>query len=97
MTGDRSVHAKGAVEATHPVALNVGAEIVEVVRYDRGGKWYVEGPIVGRRQLTFASAVEMATTIARNGGQLFFGQQGGRAFDRRLADYRPVPPEVLAP
>ena len=34
---------------------------VEVVRYERAGKWYVEVPGVGRRRVTLEEAVQKAT------------------------------------
>jgi hypothetical protein len=50
---------------------------VEVVRYDRAGKWYRE--FGGRRlQITFAEAVCFAQ---KRRAEVFAGLPGGKAFD----------------
>ena len=57
----------------------------EVVRYDRAGKWYVEGCDGSRRLVTLDQAVKEAIHIAgRNRSGLFLGRPGGRAFDHRV-------------
>lgn len=49
----------------------------EVVRYDRAGKWYVEGP--GKRKLiTFGEAVDLALTVD---SVIHAGRVGGSRFD----------------
>jgi hypothetical protein len=60
--------------------------VVEVVRYDRAGKWYVE-PVAGRRWRV--SMQEAAQHAARHGLVPNYGLPGGATFDgalRRLLD-----------
>lgn len=73
MNTDRCVHAR-----TH--------DGVEVVRYDRGGKWYAE-PTDGtpRRALTLARAVELAT---QPGSTAVLRLPGGGAFDSAVRRHR---------
>lgn len=71
MADDRTVH----------IELPDGRE---VVRYDRAGKWYIEGPNITRLQLDLFHAAAQAI---RPGARVFTGRPGGRAFDaavRRL-------------
>jgi hypothetical protein len=63
---DRQVHAE--------FAALTGARI-EVVRYDRAGKWYFEGPN-GRRRVPVREAAARAVH-----GRVYFGRSGGRQFD----------------
>lgn len=67
MANDRRVHARTA-------------DGVEIVRYDRAGKWYAE-PTDGnrRRQLRFADVIELAT---QEGSTTHLRLPGGEAFDR---------------
>lgn len=78
---DRTVH------ATYPG--------MEIVRYDRAGKWYMEATGDGyvdaelglkRRQLGIGSAAEQAIWALANGGQVFFGRLGGSTFDKKVRD-----------
>lgn len=78
---DRRIHARGS--GTGPDQ----EDSIDLVRYDRAGKWYVEGCGL-RRHVSFAAAVDIAETIVRNGGTVFFGLPGGGRFDQRLEDYR---------
>lgn len=70
---DRTVHA-------------VSADGIEVVRYDRAGKWYLEPPshlLLPRQHVTIAEAVRFARWCADNGGRVFLRRAGGTAFDRK--------------
>jgi hypothetical protein len=49
----------------------------EIVRYDRAGKWYVEGN--GYR--THVSVSKAATLATEPGGRVFLGLGGGGRFD----------------
>lgn len=79
MTTDRRVH------ASYPGQYGT----IEVVRYDRAGKWYVEGIRPGERaRITLDAAVARADYASFcPGGQVFLGLPGGGAFD---AEYRRV-------
>lgn len=67
---DRSVHARSS-----------GAIVVEVVRYDRGGKWYLESSSFRRVLITLAVACERAASIYEQGGEVMFDLPGGNRFD----------------
>ncbi len=69
MSGDRTVHAKFIDQ-------------IEVVRYDRAGKWYIEY-LDGRKRkhVGVLDAAEEAARIAREGGVIYYGQPGGGRFD----------------
>ena len=70
MRGDRTVHAQGRG--------------FEVVRYNRAGRWYVEGS-KDRRQANLDQAVREAVHLAASvGGAVRLRQPGGSAFDRQL-------------
>lgn len=49
----------------------------EVVRYDRAGKWFVEGQH-GRRAV---SVLEAAQTAIQYAGEIHYGLPGGSRFD----------------
>lgn len=75
MTPDRIVH-----------GLYDGGEIV---RYDRAGKWYLEGPLKRRLHLVVAEAAALAAS-----GTWYSDRSGGQAFDakvRRLRDQQGRP------
>lgn len=55
----------------------ITADRTYVVRYDRVRKWYAEGRD-GKRQITIAEAVELAT---RRGSRVYLDQPGGSVFD----------------
>lgn len=65
MSDDRTVHAK-TVRGT------------EVVRYDRAGKWFVEGVDGWRHRVSLADAVRLAT---QPDAEVFLGRPGGGRFD----------------
>lgn len=75
---DRTVHAFG--------------EVLEVVRYDRAGKWYIESKVGQPRQaVTIKQAVSIGDNLWRNGGSINFGRKGGSTFDRMVrARYTPT-------
>lgn len=59
---------------------------MEVVRYDRAGKWYLE-PVDPKQMLpcqhvTVEGAAQYAVWLHGNGGEIFFDLPGGRRFDR---------------
>ena len=56
---------------------------VELVRYDRSGKWYIEHDRV-RDHVTIASAVAVARQWECDEGQVFYGLPGGTTFDRKM-------------
>lgn len=56
---------------------------MEIVRYDRAGKWWLEYDNGAREQLTLREAVYLAT---RKGSTIFLGRPGGQAFDRKVRD-----------
>ena len=52
-----------------------------IVRYDRGGKWYVEYPdytLKACRHITVGLAADLA---CETGGTAYVGEPGGRRFD----------------
>lgn len=66
---DRRVHATGTY--------------IEVVRYDRAGKWYIEDRHRGgRERVSLALAVQIARSLRKAGGKVHLGLPGGGAFDR---------------
>lgn len=73
---DRTVHAVSA-DAT-----------VEVVRYDRAGKWALEHARTHERVkpgiANVMQAVATALRLHAEGGQIRFAQPGGAAFDRHV-------------
>lgn len=54
----------------------------ELVRYNRGGKWWVEGQ--GRMSIHMRDAVALAI---QRGQQFYFGRPGGGSFDRKVKPY----------
>lgn len=59
---------------------------MEVVRYDREGRWYVEGEGGHRMRLvSVKAAVEAAMTMEDEGGQILLRQPGGKRFDSMVA------------
>jgi hypothetical protein len=63
---------------------------IEVVRYDRAGKWYVESkrPLIPCRAVSLDKAVHIAVDCVANGGKVHLGLSGGRAFDAKMRDRR---------
>jgi len=60
------------------------ADLAEIVRYDRAGKWYVEYPpatLKPRRPVSVAEAVRLATEA---GARVFANRYGGQAFNARV-------------
>lgn len=77
MTNDRVVHARMSTE---------DGVIREVVRYDRQGRWYVEGSDGKRQRLgTVQEAARAALDFEQWGGTIFSGQPGGQQFDAKVA------------
>lgn len=72
MNDDRTVHAISGHEQPY-----------ELVRYDRAGKWYIEGPS-RRTSVSLAEAVEFADQWWRTGGTPYIGRRGGSRFDSLL-------------
>ena len=62
---------------------------MEIVRYDRSGKWYLE-PVDGpysrpgakRQRVTIHAAVDAAVRGVVRGGEVTLGLAGGSTFDR---------------
>src|ERR1700731_3048920 len=70
-SGDRTVHAR------YPG--------MEIVRYDRAGKWYLEPTDACARQaVTLAEAASAARRGLELDGQAFIGRPGGQTFDRKV-------------
>jgi hypothetical protein len=58
---------------------------MEIVRYDRGGKWYLEPTDKNlKRQAASVrgAAMQAVWGLTQEGGQVFFGRPGGGMFDR---------------
>ena len=81
MIEDRTVHAEDS-------------RGIQIVRYDRAGKWYVEVPEnygrfglpAERVHVTVADAAYQAKEWLRRGdGVVYLGRHGGRTFDRLVA------------
>lgn len=58
--------------------------MVEVVRYERAGKWWLEWD-GGRRAVSVADA---ATHAVSRSGVVFLGRPGGRLFDAKVCQSR---------
>lgn len=74
MTDDRTIHA----------AYNG----MQVVRYDRSGKWYLEprDERLPRQRVGVAEAARMALWgVANANGLIWTGKHGGGVFDRHVA------------
>ncbi len=75
--GDRTVHAR---QDSYPH--------LEVVRYDRSGKWWLEYPsgtlIPARRVNVTVAADKAAGFLIYRTGTVNFGRPGGRTFDQRV-------------
>lgn len=59
---------------------------MEIVRYDRAGKWFLEPtlPMLSCRQVSLAEAVRAALSGLDNHGQVFLGRPGGTMFDAKI-------------
>lgn len=55
----------------------------QVVRYNRAGKWRLEGTGVSKA-LTLGQAVDLAVDAHLGTGDVYFGRTGGRTFDARV-------------
>jgi hypothetical protein len=80
MRNDRTVHARDGE--------------LEIVRYDRAGKWFVEyKPARGRSayQTNLAGAVGLACSPT---AKVFYGKRGGKLFDKRVKQQKLVAPVV---
>lgn len=66
MLNDRQVH-------------GISADGHQIVRYDRAGKWYLEGPTATRKQITLTEAAQLAAH-----GTPHLDKPGGRTFDARV-------------
>jgi hypothetical protein len=62
----------------------------KVVRYDRAGKWYLEGKRGGgfrfRERITFRRAVELVRR--QHGSRIHTGLPGGSRFDAAVRDLK---------
>lgn len=62
---------------------------VELVRYDRAGKWFIEWPARGERKpVKIAQAAKIALVWEMAGGTIFPRQYGGNAFIREVGKLR---------
>lgn len=59
---------------------------MEVVRYDRAGKWYLEptDPSLKRQPVSITDAAKQAVWALANGGEVLFGRPGGTMFDAKV-------------
>lgn len=60
---------------------------MEIVRYDRAGKWFLEPTdrSLKRQRVSIAEAVAQAFwAVTEGGGRVFYGRPGGTTFDARL-------------
>lgn len=73
VSDDRQVHARGISG-------------LEVVRYDRAGKWFLELPGDSRKHVGVRDAARWAWRMRATGGEVFVGLPGGGAFDRLLEE-----------
>lgn len=84
---DRVVHAS-LVDSADGV-------VVEIVRYDRQGRWYKETskhggrtPADRQRYGTVHEAAQQALEIEAQGGTIHIGRAGGKQFDAKVAGAR---------
>lgn len=79
-TEDRVVHAESADGK------------VQVVRYDRQGRWYTESAdslgTVRMRLVTVHDAATQAVAMEQQGGRIFERQPGGKQFDAKVVGCR---------
>lgn len=62
---------------------------IQVVRYDRQGRWYVEGSTATRMRLsTVHDAAVQAVAIEQQGGKIYTGRAGGQTFDSKVEGCR---------
>ena len=57
----------------------------ELVRYERAGKWYYEGP-EGRRNIGVREAAMIARQWRDEGGVVYLTRPGGRLFDQIMGE-----------
>lgn len=57
---------------------------LEIVRYDRAGKWWIERhrPFQSRTHVSVRFAADTARLFETMGGHVNLGRPGGRTFDR---------------
>jgi hypothetical protein len=70
---------------------------MEIVRYDRSGKWYLEPTIAGlpRQHVTVQEAVKAALWGVENAdGDVYVRLPGGGAFDRRVREAKTTSQEA---
>jgi hypothetical protein len=76
---DRRVHAHAHKHA------------IEVVRYEKAGKWFLEEFDIGdetvRTPLTIERAVWWALLLQSHKGTILHGVPGGKVFDRKVRTY----------
>jgi hypothetical protein len=80
---DRSTHLRETVSDRRVHARHGN---VEIVRYDRAGKWWLES-IDGRwprRRVSVTMAAIHAHDFLQDGGEVFFGLHGGAMFDSKV-------------
>jgi hypothetical protein len=77
---DRTVHA-----VTH--------KGVEIVRYDRAGKWFLEWPLGSMVPCKHVGVNEAARTAVEHSADIRVGLPGGKAFDAKVRRFRADPPD----
>jgi hypothetical protein len=61
---------------------------VEIVRYNRAGKWYLEWPATAMVPCRHVGVDEAARTAVEHSGDIRLGLSGGKAFDARVRKIR---------
>jgi hypothetical protein len=60
---------------------------MEIVRYDRAGKWYLEPTerrLIACQKVSVGDAARAAMYGLANGGEVYFGRPGGKLFDAKV-------------
>lgn len=67
----------------HARLICENGETLEIVRYERAGKWYSEADGRKLHQLNVVAAAKLARHLQdESGGSMFLGLPGGATFDR---------------
>ena len=77
MSGDRTVHARLVCE---------NGEVLEIVRYNRAGKWRSEADGKTLHHLSVTAAAKLARHLRFAGAEVFLGRPGGGTFDRIVSE-----------
>ena len=65
--------------------VHASSNSVEIVRYDKQGKWYIESKNAPTKQVPIEKAVQRAVYLAlHERGRINYNQPGGATFDRKV-------------